>query len=391
METSLKNKIHLLHLIPALKIGGAEVLLLHYMRALGSKDYFHYIYCFGRDGGMKSKLEKAGATVVHMGPTRDSIKNPLKFIISLFVLLKDLLGFIKEHRIQIIQSHLGDANKLGIILGKLTAIPVFPTIHNTMAFVDQRRDWDLRRFLFRATNAVVYRIANHIVAVSQEIKQIILKEFRLKESKVLVIKNGIVFDDSSFGECNFKKKLLLMPNTIKLIAVGSLTYQKAFEVLVYTAEELLNQGFDNFHVLIAGDGIERGNLEDLIEKLGLQDRVKLLGIRDDVINLLKNSDMFIMPSRYEGLSISMIEAMACGLPIVASNAPGLWLYINHEQNGLLFPVGDHKALAKSILRVVNDKSLRTRISCGAKHSFETEFDMLKNIKNLDILFRKCTA
>ena len=111
-----------------------------------------------------------------------------------------------------------------------------------------------------------------------------------------------------------------------------------------------------------------------------------LGIRHDVIGLMKASDIFVMPSRFEGLSIAMIEAMACGLPIVASDAPGLRTYIEHGQNGLLFPVEDHKAMAKYILQLAEDRNLRDRLSLEARESFEKEYDMRNNIKSLDMLF-----
>jgi glycosyltransferase involved in cell wall biosynthesis len=109
------------------------------------------------------------------------------------------------------------------------------------------------------------------------------------------------------------------------------------------------------------------------------------------MGLMKASDIFVMPSRYEGISIAMIEAMACGLPIVTSNAPGLRTYIKQGQNGLLFPVEDHKALAKCILKLAEDRNMRAKLSLGARESFDSEFDMRRNIKYLDIFFRQYTA
>ena len=136
------------------------------------------------------------------------------------------------------------------------------------------------------------------------------------------------------------------------------------------------------------DLIER---ENLILDFGLSNCVKLLGIRHDVIGLMKASDIFVIPSRYEGLSIAMIEAMACGLPIIASDAPGLRTFIKHGQNGLIFPVEEHDALAKLIIELAEDRNLRARLSQQARASFEVEYDMRKNIKSLDKLFRKYAA
>jgi len=384
------DKIHLLHLVQTLGVGGAEVLLLHYIRSLGTEFYQHYVYCFGHDGPIRKQIENLGVQVC-MGPRRASIKSPIKFGVSLLTLARDLLGFIREQRIQIIQSHLGHANQLGVAVSKLADVPTFCTVHSTMSFVDRRSVLDLRVHLIRAVDAVVYRIADQVVAVSQEIKERIQKIYGLTDSNIFVLKNGIIFWNLSVAPANLEQEFHAMPNGLKLIAVGSLRYEKAFEVLVRAVAELVKQGLNNLFVLIAGEGVERVHLEQLIRDLGVGNYIKLPGIRDDVISLLKASDIFVMPSRFEGLSIAMIEAMACGLPIVASDAPGLRDCIDHEQNGLLFPVEDHKALAERILQLANDKKLRFRLSHGARQCFEREYDMDRNIKALDILFRKYTA
>ena len=383
------DKIHLLHLVQTLGVGGAEILLLHYIRSLGTEFYQHYVYCFGHDGPIRKQIENLGVQV-RMGPRRASIKSPIKFGVSLLVLVKDLLGFIREQRIQIIQAHLGYANKLGVAVGKLAHVPTFPTAHNTK-FLDRRSNLDPRVHLIKAVDAVVYRIADQVVAVSQEVKKIIHDMYGLSDSKIIVAKNGIVFEDSSVEPADLEQQFQAQRNGLKLIAVGSFTYQKAFEILVRAVAELVKQGPDDLFVLIVGEGVERAYLEKLISDLGVGKFINLAGIRDDVVCLLKAFDIFVMPSRFEGLSIAMIEAMACGLPIVASDAPGLRDCIDHEQNGLLFPVEDHKALAERILQLANDKKLSVKLSHGARESFEREYNMRRNIKSLDILFRKYVA
>jgi glycosyltransferase involved in cell wall biosynthesis len=106
-----------------------------------------------------------------------------------------------------------------------------------------------------------------------------------------------------------------------------------------------------------------------------------------IMGLMKASDIFVMPSRYEGLSIAMIEDMACRLPVVASDAPGLRDYIENGENGLLFPLEDHMALAQHIVLLATNKKLRMKLSLEARKSFEREYDMRKNIASADSLFR----
>jgi glycosyltransferase involved in cell wall biosynthesis len=368
-------------------MGGAEILLIQYIKSLGMEDYDHFVYCFGSDGPVREKIEALGVPV-RMGKSLVSIKQPIRFAVRLLFLMRDLMKFIRSNRIQLIQSHLGHANQLAVAIEKLSGVPAFPTIHNTAAFLDRRPNWDPRVYIVKMVDAAVYRVADRILTVSQEVKEIIRQRFRLKNSKVLVLKNGIVFDDSLSERVNLEKEFLISKNTLKILAVGNLSYQKALEVLVRAVAELVTLGMHHIFVMIVGEGEDRKQLEKLILDLGLSNCVKLLGIRHDVIGLMKTSDIFVMPSRYEGLSIAMIEAMACGLPIIASDAPGLRNFIKHGQNGLLFPIEDHDALAKFIVELAEDRNLRVRLSQKARASFEMEYDMRKNIKSLDMLFRK---
>ena len=383
------QKIRVMHLVSSLIVGGAEIALLQYIQALGMEDYDHHVYSFGHDGPLRKKIEDRGIPV-YFGPKRASIKRPVKFGLSVVLLVRNLLNFLKNKRIQVIQSHLGQANQLAVLVSKLSGIPAFPTVHSTNPFEDRRSKWDPRVYLIRTVNALIYRLADRVVTVSREIKDIMQKSYGLGDSKILVLKNGIVFKDNLAEPGQIEKEFPDSRNRLKLIAVGRLVPLKCFDVLIRAVAEIVNAGYDVL-ALIAGEGEKRLSLEKLVRDLGVGRYVKLLGLRHDVTELMKSSDIFIIPSRYEGLSMAMIEAMACGLPIIASDAPGLRNFVNHEQNGLFFPVQDYKALAERILILANDKMKRAKLSRGARQSFEREYDMRCNIKPLDRLFRRYAA
>ena len=380
------QKIRLMHLVNSLIIGGAEIALLQYIQALGMEHYDHHVYSFGHDGPLRKKIEALGVPV-YFGPKRASIKRPIKFGLSVVLLVRNLLNFLKNKRIQVIQSHLGQANQLAVLVGKLSGTPAFPTVHSTNPFEDRRSKWDPRVYLIKTVNALIYPLADRVVTVSQEIKDIMQKSYGLGDSKILVLKNGIVFKDNLAEPGQIEKEFPDSRNRLKLIAVGRLVPLKCFDVLIRAVAEIVNAGYDVL-ALIAGEGEKRLSLEKLVRDLGVGRYVKLLGLRHDVTELMKSSDIFIIPSRYEGLSIAMIEAAACGLPIIASDAPGLRNFVNHEENGLLFPVQDYKALAKHILQLANDKKKKAVLSRSARQSFEVEYDMRCNIKPLDRLVRR---
>jgi glycosyltransferase involved in cell wall biosynthesis len=257
-----------------------------------------------------------------------------------------------------------------------------------MAFINSKSKWDIRFYLHKAVNGIIYRIAEKVLAVSHEVKEIVKRKYQLKDSKVMVLKNGIVFDKNISKTTEIEEEFSWSLTKLKIIAVGRLVELKGYDVLFKGIAEIVDQGFDDIFVLVAGEGEERTRLEELIRRLELQRFVSLLGLRHDILKLMTFSDIFVMPSRYEGLSIAMIEAMACGLPIIASDSPGLSGHVEHGKNGLLFPSMDYKTLAKHILKLAADKALRTKLSLGAKKSYETEYDMRKNILPLKELFQE---
>lgn len=363
------------------------MLLLHYSKALGKKNFNHFVYCFGEDGPIRSLLNEIGVTVV-LGPRVPSIKNPIRFTWSLILLLKNLSSFIRKNNIHSLHSHNGQSDKLAVVVGRLTGVPAFPTLHNTEFTVDRRSKLDPRVYLIKTVDQVIYRWATRVIAISEEVKGVVCKRYHIDESKVIVVKNGIVIDALPESSSR-KRKVLPHDITLELFAVGRLTYQKNFEVLIRAAGDLLKRGCENIHVQIAGMGEEYDKLNALISELCLEPYVELLGIRDDVPELMQKADVLVMPSRHEGLSVAMIEAFAHGLPVIASDAPGLRDYIQHNENGLLFPIGDYRALAECILKIAADKDMLSALSKGAKASFEKNYNMRTNIQPLLELLGQC--
>ncbi|MBW2738857.1 MAG: glycosyltransferase, partial [Deltaproteobacteria bacterium] len=277
-----------MHLVNSLIVGGAEVALLQYIQALGMEDYDHYVYSFGHDGPLRKKIEALGLPV-YFGPKRAIIKRPVKFGLSVVLLVRNLLNFLKNKRIQVIQSHLGQANQLAVLVSKLSGIPAFPTVHSTNPFEDRRSKWNPRVYLIKTVNALIYRLADRVVTVSREIKNIMQKTYGLGDPKILVLKNGIVFQDDLAEPGQIAKEFPDSINKLKLIAVGRLVPLKCFDILIRAVAEVVNAGYDVL-ALIAGEGEKRLSLEKLVLDLGVGRHVKLLGLRHDVIELMKDSD-----------------------------------------------------------------------------------------------------
>jgi glycosyltransferase involved in cell wall biosynthesis len=388
IKNSVKSnkRIAILHLIYGLQIGGAEIALFHYINALGFKKYKHYVCCYGTDGPVRKKIESLGVQVI-IGKNRESIKHPVKFLVTSFSLMINLISLIRKNHIDIIHSHSTQANQLGVIFGQITRRPSFPTVHSTMAFVDKRKDTDIAVRLNNIINWFTYRFAAQVLCVSNEIKSIVTKKFKINESNVSVLKNGIVFDCVR-QNTNLGDEFVDHKERFKIIAVGRLVPLKSFDILIRAIAQVITKGNNDIIVHIAGDGEERKKLEKLIKELSVETYIKLLGERSDVISLMKRSDLFIIPSKFEGLSIAMIEAMACGLPVIASDSPGLGVFIDDGYNGRLFPMANVDYLAELIINLMKDRKNLKKLSINARATFEQEYDMNQNIKSLKSLFQK---
>lgn len=159
-----------------------------------------------------------------------------------------------------------------------------------------------------------------------------------------------------------KQNFFALPRN--LISMGRLCPFKGFDTLIYAFHNLLTK-HPKTKLTIYGEGPERKPLEELIFYLKLQNKAFLPGNLKDISSALKAADLFVFPSLYEGFPNALSEAMAAGLPVVASNCSGNIDLIEDHVNGRLFPVGDEKALAQILFELFEDGAQRKRLSAGA--------------------------
>jgi glycosyltransferase involved in cell wall biosynthesis len=208
-------------------------------------------------------------------------------------------------------------------------------------------------------------IANVLVAVSARTHQQALRE-GVRDGRIVVILNGISpVSVETVGRLEVRKEAGVGADDLFLLSVGRLVYQKAHEVLVAAMPAVLKK-FPNAKAGICGDGVLRPDLEAQIQSLGLSDSVKLLGKWDNVAKFLASADVFVLPSRWEGLPIALLEAMSAGLPVVATNVEGVDEVILEGENGLLVPVENTDALADAILQLLADPQRLRRMGAAAK-------------------------
>lgn len=173
-------------------------------------------------------------------------------------------------------------------------------------------------------------------------------------------------------------------NDYILISVGELSKNKNHIVVIEALKNLFDQGINNIHYIICGrDDIEKENIYEKVNEYGLNERFHYLGFRTDVIDLNKQADMFVLPSYKEGLSVSTIEAMACGLPILASRIRGNIDLVDEGKGGYLFDPDDPVELAEEIKSVMMDDKIETmgiyNVSKCKKYSKESIHECMEMI------------
>ena len=195
----------------------------------------------------------------------------------------------------------------------------------------------------------MYGRYNKIIGVSDSTTLSLLNYLHgLQQS--ITINNGIAVD--AFLHATAAQDIMeAFGQNKRLVMSAAFRYPKDHETVI-RALHLLP---DDYHLLLAGDGNRRKIVEEFVEQAQLSQRVHFLGNRNDVANVLKAADVIVMSSRYEGLSLSSLEGLASGRPVVASDVPGLREIVGDA--GLLFPQGDAQALAKTILDLEENATL----------------------------------
>ena len=219
----------------------------------------------------------------------------------------------------------------------------------------------------------VYSIADKVIAVSDSLKSMLNKHFHVD---ALVVHNlvgeGFVYNPTS------------QRSTFNFVTVGSLFHVKGYDILIDAFAKIASVN-NNFRLTIVGDGNQRPLLQQLITKHNLQSKVSLVGrkSRAEVADILLNSDVYVSSSRNENFSVSVLEALSIGLPVVATICGGIRECIN-DSNGLLVPTENVDLLSNAMLKISQNISNYNRESIA--HDFENRFSTTSIVNNLVSIF-----
>ena len=231
------------------------------------------------------------------------------------------------------------------------------------------------------------------ITVSEKDRQSLLKA-GLTEEKIQLIYNAVDINFSALpGDAEWlRQKLDLPPDSVVCTAVGRLVPVKGYDVLVSALQSIAAK-VPQLFCLIVGEGESKEELSTQIREMGLEGRIRLLGYydRENAMSVLKASDIFVMPSRYEGTPIALLEAAALARPILASATGGIPELVHHEEHAFLVPPGDPTALAQGLLKLTLNREYATLLGQNAQQRIHQKFNLDSQVNATWQAYQKALA
>ncbi|WP_175640165.1 glycosyltransferase [Metabacillus schmidteae] len=344
--------MRVLHVINSLDIGGAQTLLNDALPEFEKKGVQSEVFVLKRstEGNFEQQLKNKGIKIIYSNIS--NIYNPLQIL--------ELKKVIKKRKYDIIHSHTFPSQYwVSLLRNTFKKTPKFITTeHNTS---NRRRELKV----FKYIDTIIYKNYSKIICISNGTFDELITWTKNVKHKSVVVENGIAL--SKFTNAKPLEKAKLVPNfkvgDFIVLMVARLTNQKDHETVIRSAMNLPN----HIHVVFVGDGEKHNEYEEMIKNHKLNNRVHLLGARADVPNIMKTADLFVLSSHFEGFGLVAVEAMASGLPVIASDVAGLTEVVSGA--GCLFKKGDAEKLSTIITDLEENKNNRlSMIDAGKKRS-----------------------
>ncbi|MFQ6102748.1 MAG: glycosyltransferase [Candidatus Glassbacteria bacterium] len=281
---------------------------------------------------------------------------------------------IEEHGVSLVHAGMSRyAATYALIISRITGLPFSFTMHGP------------KSFLRGAMHREKMKRARFVTTIS-EFNRNLLGEYTdgAGLEKIHVIRVGIDIDKFPFRHPSGKT------NGLSVLSVARLDMDKGLDYLIRAVAGLQGK-IEGLSLTLVGDGPARGYLEQLTGELGVRSKVHFAGAleHDEVVKEYRKADAFVLPSFWEGIPVVLIEAMASGVPVVATRITGIPELISDGQNGILVRAGESEALASALLTLYENPSLRERFSLSSRKKVEEEYSVTKRTEKLYALFTTC--
>ena len=365
------RRIKVLIVSDEMEVGGTQRQIVHLARHIDRTRFDITVAYFLNPSFLVDELQAAGVRVVCV-PKKRSI-DPM-FVWKLRRLVRE--GFDVIHCV----SFTGEL--WGAVARNLAGrTPLITSVRSTYGWYS-RLQWMLKRWASRSSRLVV--------ANSRTGAEYALTHMGIGPEAIRVVYNGFEESNGVPKAGDIRQQLGLSPETVVGLYLGRLVEQKNVPFLMRACSRIAAEA-GNFTLLLAGDGPLRGEIEQLVSTLGLDSRVKLLGRREDVRHLLHVCDFLVHPSLWEGLSNSILEAMAAARPVLASDVGGNGELVVDGVTGLLYPVADEARLMKGLSTLIADAETRRRMGEAGLARVRREFGMATMVATMEDIYAECAG
>jgi len=372
------QRIKLLFLVTKLELGGAQKQLLSLIAHL-NKERFHIFLFVAQEGLLLSEaLSIKGITIIKSRGLGRAI-NPIKDLLA----LSEIYWFIKKNNIEVVHTHSSKAGILGRLAAGLAKTKVI--IHTVHGWSFNDYQPALVKILFIWLERFSARFTHKIIVVSHYDKQKGLNNRIGKEDRYELIRYGINYKEFSEREQNIRQELGINTRDLVVAMVACFKPQKSpmdFIKLAFLVRETLA----NVKFVLVGDGILREEIEKLICKLNLEGQVFLTGWRRDIPRILSAIDAFALTSLWEGLPITVLEAMASSKPVVATNTGGIQEIVVEGKTGFLVPPRNMELMSEQLIILLKNEELRRQMGQRAIESLDFNFSLENMVNSTKTLY-----
>ncbi len=367
----MENKFKILYVFAALPVGGAEQVLVTELEGLDKNLFAPMVCVISEKGPVGELIEGMGLPVV---PLLRMKKNQFDYNI-----IWELKNLMLRERPSIVHTHLYDGGKYGRIAARMAKVPgIVHTAHNVYV---------KRRTKYHLINRILSSFTDRIIAVSKAVKESLVRYDRINREKIQVIYNGI--DLSKFGgpltKNEVRVELGIKPDEYVIGVIARLEEQKGHRYLLEALSHI-PEHLASLKILIVGDGQLRSALEAETKKRALSSNVFFLGTRKPITPILKALDLFLLPSLWEGFSMAILEAMAAGIPVIATMVGGAGEVITSGKDGRLIPPGDAQSLAEAIKDALLHKDKYLEMARIGRERVGQNFSQDKHMEALQTLY-----
>jgi len=385
VKNQLKMKLQIGLLVTSVEFGGLEVVVKGLIEHLDHEafDIMPIIFTANRqkERTLVSELQKSGRRYCNIVVDSERIKymNPIRNLMQVYSLFR-------KYQFDVIHTHGYRADVLGFMAARPLRVPLVTTCHG---FIPN----DKKLMFYNSIDKFILKHFNRVIAVSNDIAANLITS-GVKEKNISVIPNAVNLshDEKWIYErrCSTRASMGWSDNQFVLGYVGRLSEEKGLRFLVEALSDLVKSGLP-VRLAIIGEGQQREALNLMVREHGLQSAVKFLGFQRNTHEWLPAFDVFTLPSLMEGTPMAMLEAMLCGVPVVASAVGGIPDVIQQGNNGILVRPGSAKDISEAISLLYKNRILRHRIGAAARVTVRTKYSAKDWINKIEGEYRKVVA